>query len=61
MNKFKIADGTVYYHDGYGERWDLNAHGKSIHSDKELVEFVSELHTQKFFDKETANQLIEQI
>lgn len=61
MNKFEIGDGTVYYYDGYGKRWDLNAHGKPIHSDKDLADFIDQLHRQKFFDREKAERLIEEI
>lgn len=63
MNTFKIDTDelTVYAIDKYGEHFDLNAEGDEINSQNELVEFINELHQQKFFDADTRDDLMDQI
>lgn len=60
-DKFKVADGTVYYIDEYNEHWDLNVEGEPIRTDKELKEFIDELWLQYYFDGDTAKQLIDNV
>ena len=51
---------TVIYTDENGEEFDLNAEGSPCGDLADLIEFITELHTQKFYDEATRDALLEE-